>query len=188
MTETDMHPSDQEDLRLLRESVRTLFDRAGGVGRGRNLRGDSVGWDPKMVRELAEAGVFGVTVPEEHGGLGMGLAAGGVIAEEVGRVLAPEPVVTTVGLSLGLLRRLCPDHAKLAQIVGGETVLAVAWLERGPSGAPAEPTCRFADGKLTGSKAWVAGATGAEGFLGCGRGRRWPGSDPGRGHRGGAVG
>jgi len=165
MTETDMHPSDQEDLRLLRESVRTLFDRAGGVGRGRNLRGDSVGWDPKMVRELAEAGVFGVTVPEEHGGLGMGLAAGGVIAEEVGRVLAPEPVVTTVGLSLGLLRRLCPDHAKLAQIVGGETVLAVAWLERGPSGAPAEPTCRFADGKLTGSKAWVAGATGAEGFL-----------------------
>lgn len=160
-----MHPSDQEDLRLLRESVRTLFDRAGGVGRARNLRGDGVGWDPKVVRELAEAGVFGVTVPEEHGGLGMGLAAGGVIAEEVGRVLAPEPVVVTVGLSLGLLRRLCPQNAKLAQIIDGETVLAVAWQERGPSGAPTEPTCRFADGKLTGSKAWVAGATGAEGFL-----------------------
>jgi alkylation response protein AidB-like acyl-CoA dehydrogenase len=118
-----------------------------------------------MVRELAEAGVFGVTIPEEHGGLGMGLAAGGVIAEEVGRVLAPEPVVAGIGLSLGLLRRLCPDHAKLAQIVGGETVLTAAWQERGPNGAPAEASCRFADGKLTGSKAWVVGAAGADGIL-----------------------
>ena len=165
MTQTDMLSSDQEDLRLLRESARTLFDRAGGSSRARKLRDAGGGWDPKMVRELAEAGVFGVTVPEANGGLGMGLGAGGVIAEEVGRVIAPEPVVATIGLSLGLLRRLCPDHPKMAQLISGETVLAVAWQERGPNGAPAETTCRYADGKLTGSKAWVAGATGAEGFL-----------------------
>jgi len=165
MTQTDMLSSDQEDLRLLRESARTLFDRAGGSSRARKLRDAGGGWDPKMVRELAEAGVFGVTVPEANGGLGMGLAAGGVIAEEVGRVIAPEPVVATIGLSLGLLRRLCPDHPKMAQLISGETVLAVAWQERGPNGAPAETTCRYADGKLTGSKAWVVGAAGAHGFL-----------------------
>ncbi len=95
----------------------------------------------------------------------MGLAAGGVIAEEVGRVIAPEPVVVTIGLSLGLLRRLCPDHPKLAQLIGGETSLAVAWQERGPGGAPAAASCRYADGKLTGSKAWVVGAAGSHGFL-----------------------
>ncbi|MBC7285979.1 acyl-CoA dehydrogenase family protein, partial [Hoeflea sp.] len=165
MTQTDMLSSDQEDLRLLRESARTLFDRAGGSSRARKLRDAGGGWDPKMVRELAEAGVFGVTVPEANGGLGMGLAAGGVIAEEVGRVIAPEPVVATIGLSLGLLRRLCPDHPKMAELISGETVLAVAWQERGPNGAPAETTCRYADGKLTGSKAWVVGAAGAHGFL-----------------------
>jgi len=150
---------------MLRESARTLFERAGGSGRSRKLRDAGGGWDAGMIREMAEAGIFGVTVPEENGGLGMGLAAGGVIAGEVGRVIAPEPVVVTVGLSLGLLRRLCPDHAMMEQLVEGATVLAVAWQERGPNGGPAEPSCRYADGKLTGGKAWVAGAGGAGGFL-----------------------
>lgn len=165
MTQIDMISSDQEDLRLLRASARTLFDRAGGSGRARKLRDAGDGWSVEMVRELAEAGFFGVTVSEEQGGLGMGLAAAGVIAEEVGRVIAPEPVVATLGLSLGLLRRLRPDHPKLEQLIGGETVLPVAWLERGQNGGPAEASCRYADGKLTGSKAWVVGATGAQGFL-----------------------
>ncbi|PJE38524.1 acyl-CoA dehydrogenase [Pseudooceanicola lipolyticus] len=165
MTQTEFLSSEQEDLRLLRESVRTLFERAGGSDRARQLRDAGGGFDPEMVRELAEAGVFGVAVPEDQGGLGMGLAAGGVIAEEVGRVFAPEPVVSTIGLSLGLLRRLCPDHPKMAQLIGGEISLAVAWQERGPDGAPADATCRYADGKLTGGKAWVVGAIGSHGFL-----------------------
>lgn len=165
MTQTDILSSEQEDLRLLRESARTLFERAGGSDRARQLRDAGGGFDPEMVRELAEAGVFGVAVPEDQGGLGMGLAAGGVIAEEVGRVIAPEPVVSTIGLSLGLLRRLCPDHPKMAQLIGGEISLAVAWQERGPDGAPADATCRYADGKLTGGKAWVVGAIGSHGFL-----------------------
>ena len=166
MTQTDVSPSNPEDLRLLRESARTLFDRAGGSGRARKLRDAGGGWNPEMVRELAAAGVFGVTVPEEQGGLGMGLAAGGIIAEEAGRVIAPEPVVLTIGLSLGLLRRLCPDHPKIEQIISGETILAVAWQERGPNGAPAvEATCRLVKGQLTGSKAWVAGAPGSDGVL-----------------------
>ena len=138
MTQTDILSSEQEDLRLLRESARTLFERAGGSDRARQLRDAGGGFDPEMVRELAEAGVFGVAVPEEQGGLGMGLAAGGVIAEEAGRVIAPEPVVLTIGLSLGLLRRLCPEHPKMAQLIGGEASLAVAWQERGPGGAPAD--------------------------------------------------
>tara|TARA_R110002110_G_scaffold125593_2_gene303778 strand:+ start:2257 stop:3381 length:1125 start_codon:yes stop_codon:yes gene_type:complete len=165
MTQIDLHSSDQEDLRMLRESARTLFERAGSAARSRKLRDAHGGWDAAMVRELADAGIFGVTVPEAHGGLGLGLSAGGVIAEEVGRVIAPEPVVVTVGLSLGLLRRLCPDHSMMEKIIDGETVLAVAWQERGPNGGPAEASCRFADGKLTGSKAWVVGAVGADGFL-----------------------
>lgn len=75
MTQTDMQPSDQQDLRMLRESARTLFERAGGSGRSRKLRDAGGGWDADMIREMAEAGIFGVTLPEENGGLGMGLAA-----------------------------------------------------------------------------------------------------------------
>ena len=38
MTQTDILSSEQEDLRLLRESARTLFERAGGSDRARKLR------------------------------------------------------------------------------------------------------------------------------------------------------
>jgi len=169
-----MLSSDHDDLRLLRESARTLFERAGGSGRARKLRDAGGTWDPEMVRELAEAGVLGVTVPEVNGGLGIGLAAGGVIAEEVGRVIAPEPVVMTIGLSLGLLRRLCPDHPTMEQLIGGDTVLALAWQERGAGGAPGDAACRYADGKLTGSKAWVVGAAGSHGFLVVAQGAEGP--------------
>lgn len=156
---------DQDDLRLLRESVRTLFERAGGVARARKIRDEGGGWDAPVMTELAEAGVFGAVVPEEAGGLGMGLAAAGIIAEEVGRVIAPEPVVASVGLAIGLLRRLCPEHALLTEALGGTTVLATAWQERDAKGLSNTLSCRFENGALTGMKSWVAGVAAASGIL-----------------------
>ena len=113
MKQTEDNTQDQEDLRLLRESAQTLFARAGGSDRARKLRDAGGRWGDGMITELAGAGVFGVAVPEENGGLGMGLAAAGVLAEEAGRVIAPEPVVATIGLTIGLMYRLCPDHGML---------------------------------------------------------------------------
>ncbi len=156
---------DQDDLRLLRESVRTLFERAGGVARARKIRDEGGGWDAPLMTELGGAGVFGAAVPEAAGGLGMGLAAAGVIAEEAGRVIAPEPVVASVGLAIGLLRRLCPQHALLAEALTGRTVLATAWQERGAKGLSDTLACRFQNGALTGTKSWVVGASGASGIL-----------------------
>lgn len=161
----DATHQDQDDLRLLRESVRTLFERAGGVARARKMRDEGGGWDPALMTELAEAGVFGAAVPEEAGGLGMGLVAAGIIAEEAGRVIAPEPVVASVGLAIGLLRRLCPDHALLPAALTGRTVLATAWQERNAKDLSDALSCRFTNGALTGAKSWVAGAAGASGIL-----------------------
>ncbi|MBA91300.1 MAG: acyl-CoA dehydrogenase [Phyllobacteriaceae bacterium] len=165
MKQTEDNTQDQQDLRLLRESAQTLFARAGGSDRARKLRDAGGRWGDGMITELAGAGVFGVAVPEENGGLGMGLAAAGVLAEEAGRVIAPEPVVATIGLTIGLLYRLCPDHGMLEKAIGGETVLATAWQERGAAGVAPGRDCRFAGGRLTGAKAWIAGAVGADGYL-----------------------
>jgi alkylation response protein AidB-like acyl-CoA dehydrogenase len=155
----------QDDLRLLRESVRALFERAGGVARARKTREVGDAWDPRLVTEMAEAGLFAATVPQKAGGLGMGLVAAGVIAEEAGRVLAPEPVVPSIGLAIGLLRRLCPEHALLAEAMAGTTVLATAWQERDPKGLSDTLSCRLRNGALTGTKSWVAGAAAASGIL-----------------------
>ena len=157
---------DAQELRLLQDSARTLLERVGGVDRARALRGNDDGWDSTVMGEIAEAGMLGIMAPESAGGLGMGLEAAGVIATEIGRALAPEPVVPVVGFAVGMLHRLCPDDAGLADVIAGETVPAFAWQERDPKGRLADAmTCHF-DGKtLSGSKAWVAGAMGADHFL-----------------------
>lgn len=148
---------------MLRESVRTLLGRVGGIARARNAR--DKGWDRQVMNELAHAGVLGVAAPEAVGGLGMGFTAAGVIAEEVGRALAPEPVVPAIALAIGMIQRACPGDAMLAAAIGGEIACALAWQERGPRGYPDQMACRF-DGKvLNGSKAWIAGAVGADSLL-----------------------
>ena len=154
-----------EDLRLLRDSVGTLLDRAGGLGRARRVRDDDTPWDAGIWQELAAAGVLGVAAPEEAGGLGMGLTAAGVVAEEIGRVTAPEPVVPTIGLAIGLMQRLCPQDPMLEAAIAGDVVLAVAWQERCATGLSDDIECRFDGTTLTGSKDWVVGASGADHIL-----------------------
>ena len=154
-----------EDLRILRDSVGTLLDRAGGLRRARRLRDSDKDWDADVWRELAAAGVLGAAAPEDAGGLGMGLAAAGVVAEEVGRVIAPEPVVPTIGLAIGLMQRLCPQDPMLEAAIAGDVMLAVAWQERCATGLSAVIEGRFDGTTLTGSKDWVVGASGADHVL-----------------------
>ncbi|MDF1669789.1 MAG: acyl-CoA dehydrogenase family protein [Roseovarius sp.] len=163
-----------EDLRLLRDSVGTLLDRAGGLGRARSLRDSDEPWDASIWQELAAAGVLGVAAPEEAGGLGMGLEAAGVVAQELGRVIAPEPVVATLGLAIGLMHRLCPQDDMLDGAIAGDVVLAVAWQERSATGLSDAIECRFDGATLNGSKDWVIGANGADQILVIAEGAQGP--------------
>ena len=67
----------------------------------------------------AEMGVVGITVPEEYGGLGLGLIDVVLLLEEAGRSGLPEPLVETVALGAPLL----------AEAPGPQgTVLRARWL------------------------------------------------------------
>lgn len=168
-------PGADEDLRILADSIARLLEQAGGITRARRLRGSETGWDGAVLREMAEAGVLGVLASENVGGLGMGLPAAGVVAREIGRTLAPEPVIPLVALSAGMLERLCTAHPLLARLLAGAAVPALAHAERAPQGAASvECNTRLADGRLTGAKAWVAGAAGADSFLVTARGENGP--------------
>lgn len=101
---------------------------------------------------LADLGVAGLTVPEAHGGLGLGLVDLVLLAEEAGRVALPEPLVATTGLAAPLLADLAAPGAAGARIgpwldatAAGDLVAAVA--------DPARPSVP------------VAGADGADLFL-----------------------
>lgn len=145
------------ELALLRDSVARLLERAGGVGRARTARDRTPGWDSEVLTDLAAAGVLGVIVPEAAGGAGMGPLAAGVIAEAMGRVLAPEPVVPLVGLAAGLLGRVRPDASLLTDVMAGKTVAALAWQGRGTFGRAKPADIVLAGERLRGSSAWLSG-------------------------------
>lgn len=110
---------------------------------------------------LADLGVTGLTVPETHGGLGLGLVDLVPLIEEAGRVALPEPLATTTGIAAPLLADVT-GLADLAAVNGGRSA--------GTSGARAAVLLTgIAKGDLTAAVAdirWpglpVAGADGTE--------------------------
>ena len=81
---------------------------------------------------LAELGVTGLTVPDAHGGLGLGLVDLVPLVEEAGRVALPEPLGTTTGIAAPLLADLSASGSDattgplLAAIAAGDLTAAVA--------------------------------------------------------------
>src|SRR2546423_15370673 len=60
--------------RLLKESAREFLARECGPGRVRALMETDTAHDERLWRAMAEQGWTGLTIPEEHGGPGLGLA------------------------------------------------------------------------------------------------------------------
>jgi alkylation response protein AidB-like acyl-CoA dehydrogenase len=72
-------------------------------------------------RDLAELGWTGVSVPEEHGGAGLGFLEEAVLFEETGRALVHAPFYSTVAL---VLPALPPDLQ--AEVARGESSWTLA--------------------------------------------------------------
>jgi alkylation response protein AidB-like acyl-CoA dehydrogenase len=101
---------------------------------------------------LAEIGAVGLLVPEDRGGLGLGLVDLVLLLEESGRVALPEPLLETTALASPLLVEL---GALGGGLPGGADRLA-AWLEGIAAGGIAAAVAERA------GEAPVAGADGAD--------------------------
>jgi alkylation response protein AidB-like acyl-CoA dehydrogenase len=88
----DFQPT--EDQRALQAATRDLLD--GRLGRERlTALADGDAFDPALWRDLAGVGVFSLRLPAEHGGADLGMAEAALVFEELGRSLAPGPLVAT---------------------------------------------------------------------------------------------
>jgi alkylation response protein AidB-like acyl-CoA dehydrogenase len=72
------------------------------------------GFDAKLWSGLAEMGAFALRLPESDGGVGLGMAEAVLVFGELGRALAPGPVVWT-----HLAADLVPGAASGETVVGG---------------------------------------------------------------------
>lgn len=106
-------------------------------------------------QEMAQMGWQGTCIPEAYGGAGLGYLELCVLAEEVGRSLAPIPFSSSVYLAAEALLSAGSEAQKshwLPKLSSGEAIGVLALAEG--AGAPVEShlQCQFSGGQLTGKK------------------------------------
>lgn len=160
------------------EEQQAIADLAGQVLTDRSTherlrkleRGDGPRFDPALWAELAQLGVLGVNIPEQHGGAGLDLVALGGVLEAAGRTAAAVPLWETLGLGVPAIAEFAPAalaHDLLSAVADGRLVLTAGWHEQG--GEPLVPTtvaARSGDAwTVTGTKVCVPAGVIADAVL-----------------------
>jgi len=150
------------------DSVRRFVEQHSSFRRIRDQRGRLPGYSRDVWRAMVAAGWFGAMLPEDDGGMGLGLAEVAVVAGGLAAGLLPEPFTASAILPLLLLSG--SENAGLRdelipEILTGEILAAVAWQEDANVIDPRHTTARAESGVLNGTKRFIAGAAGADGFI-----------------------
>ena len=125
------HPTAEQDE--LQRAARAFVERKLPVAHLRALRdaADPLRLSRPLWREVAALGWAGIAIAEEHGGAGLGLVELGLVMEELGRTLAPTPLLATAVIGAAALAAAPPDvqRAHLPAIAAGERLVALAFEE-----------------------------------------------------------
>ena len=92
-----------DDQKMLVDTVKNFTKKDSPVERVRQIRENPNGWDKKVWQQMGELGWLGVPYAESLGGIGGTFADAGLIVEQLGTTLVPEPYVPSVmvaGLTL----------------------------------------------------------------------------------------
>ncbi len=124
-----------DEQNALRDAVRGLIGKAySDYETRRQTTKEDPGFDEKVWTQLAEMGLLGLPFSEDDGGVGAGPVEIGIVCQELGRVIAPEPYLGSVVLAGGLVSAVgTPEQRQeiLGALSAGESVLAFAHAEPG---------------------------------------------------------
>jgi alkylation response protein AidB-like acyl-CoA dehydrogenase len=145
-----------EDQKFVQQTARDYLAKHAGLDVCRKvLETPEATHDPALWKGAAEMGWLGAAVPEELGGAGLGHLELVLIAEEVGRALAPIPFSSSVALATEAILLAGSDAQKktwLPRLASGEQVGTLA-LAEGPGEMDAGALqARFTGGKVSGTK------------------------------------
>ena len=147
------------DQKSLREQARKFLAEHASSTRVRRILDGAAPHDAELWRGMGEMGWMGTAIPEQYGGAGFGHLELCVIAEELGRSLAPAPFSSTIYLAAEALLLAGSDAQKkrwLPRIAQGSAIGCLA-LAEGPQAPTARNLATRADGaRLTGAKTPVA--------------------------------
>jgi alkylation response protein AidB-like acyl-CoA dehydrogenase len=148
-----------QDRQALREAVAGFLVDRNTEADVRRIMATQEGHDAKVWSQLAELGLQGLAIPEEHGGAGSTFEEVGVVLEELGRSLYPGPFLATTIATQVLLA--ADDEALSARhlpaIAAGELVATLA-VEQPAGGAEPAPQVIASNGQLDGPVPFVLDA------------------------------
>lgn len=148
-----------DEQKQLRDQVRRFLSEQCPPTAVRAILEGGERYDKSLYAGLAELGVLGAAIPEEYGGVGLGHLELCVVAEELGRVLAPVPVASSIYLSAEFLLLAGSESQKsewLPKLASGEAIGAFAMVEGQGRTKPESIKARVSGGKLSGEKMPVA--------------------------------
>jgi acyl-CoA dehydrogenase len=121
-------------------------------------------WDRQAWDTAIEQGWGAIGIPEDHGGIGLGLLELGLVAQASGAATAGAPFLAPHhGIACALL--LAADAGArstwLPRIAAGDAIAAVAFAE-GQEPLPTRPSCAVSGGRLSGTKDGVPAGLAAD--------------------------
>src|SRR5688572_31753367 len=92
-----------DDQKMLVETVVSFVRKDSPVERLRKMRKHELGWEKNVWKQMGELGWLGVMFPESVGGAGMTFVEAGLILEQLGTSLVPEPYIPLVAAGAAVL-------------------------------------------------------------------------------------
>src|SRR5262245_46268264 len=134
----DFSLSDEQEA--LRELARRIFAARAGNERMKALEASGEWYDAELWKELCRANLPAIALPEELGGAGLGMVEAALVLEELGRHLAPAPLLATIlgGLPIAAFGTKAQREKWLAPVAASDAVLTLA-LEEPAGFDPALP-------------------------------------------------
>lgn len=153
-----------DDQVMLQDSLNRALADLSPLERVRRFADNDETAAPDIWSGLADLGLPGLLVPEEHGGLGLGLLEAALAAEALGRAVAPTPFLGSAvlaPLAIGLAGTDAHKREWLPRLAAGEAVAGAAISEpiagaRDGAGVTAE------GGRLSGRTMFALDAAGAD--------------------------
>jgi alkylation response protein AidB-like acyl-CoA dehydrogenase len=149
---------DQDELR---DAIRSVLAKESPVALARSVV-DTGARPTELWKTFAELGWPGLTVSEEYGGVGLGAVEAAILAEELGRVIAPGVLLPTTTQFAPSVRECgTPEQQArwLTAVATGEVAGSLAICNENGSFDPADTavtvTSRSGDVVLSGDARWV---------------------------------
>ena len=156
-----------EDQKLLQESIGRTLEKVSALERVRQSAEAHEAYAIDVWQALAELGVAGMLVAEEHGGMGMGLLDAALASEMLGRHVAPAPFIATAvmaPIALAGAASAAQQAVWLPKLAAGEIIAGVAVSETA-AGAREGAGVVATGGKLNGTALFAIDVAAADIFI-----------------------